>query len=144
MTEMSDIITREDFRDMDGVERNIRQLRQGYVRAVNVRDPEGAAACWAPGMRILIENRDEIQGARALEFVRRMIGSSHIARFAAETVVIEHSGNLAYEVGRYSVALRMPDGSEYEERGKYLDVWKKFGRSDWRILVHAPSSDPRQ
>jgi ketosteroid isomerase-like protein len=38
----------------------------------------------------------------------------------------------------------MPDGREAEERGKYLDVWKKYGRSDWRILIHAPSSDPRQ
>ena len=132
MTEISDIVTHARFRGLDGVERSIRRLRQGYVRAVNARDPEGAAACWAPGMRILIENRDEIEGARAFEFVRRMIGSSHVARFAAETVLIEHSGNLAYELGRYSLTLRLPDGGENEERGKYLDVWKKYGRSDWR------------
>jgi hypothetical protein len=28
-----------------------------------------------------------------------------------------------------------------ENHGKYLDVWKRYGRSDWRIIAHAPSGN---
>jgi ketosteroid isomerase-like protein len=111
---------------------------------VNARDAERALACWAPDARILVEARPTIEGAAATEFARRLLASSRLVHFSAETERIEHSGNLAYELGRFAVAIRQPDGSVLEDRGKYLDVWKKHGRSDWRIIAHAPSRLPAE
>lgn len=128
--------------EADRVERTLRKLRQGFVSAVNAKDLEGALACWAVDARILLEGRPAIEGAAARESARRTLSSNRIVRFDMETERIDHSGNLAYELGRFTFTLRKEDGSLIEDRGKYLDVWKKQGRSDWRILVHAPSRVP--
>lgn len=128
--------------EADGVERTLRKLRREFVAAVNARDLERARACWAADARILVEGRPVIEGPAALEFARRMLASSRIVTFDAETERIDHSGNLAYELGRYRLTIRQSDGSVIEDHGKYLDVWKKHGRSDWRIIAHAPSGVP--
>lgn len=128
--------------EADGVERTLRKLRREFVAAVNARDIERARACWAADARILVEGRPAIEGAVAFEFARRMLASSRIVSFDAEAERIDHSGNLAYELGRYTFTIRQSDGSVVEDRGKYLDVWKKHGRSDWRIIAHAPSGTP--
>lgn len=126
----------------DRVEQSIRRTRQEFVLAVNARDLERALVCFSEGAQIFVHNREVLEGEKARESARRLLSSERLVRFSAETTRIEHSGNLAYEVGRYVFVFRQPDGSTMEDRGRYLDVWKKQGRSDWRIVLHAPSSDP--
>jgi ketosteroid isomerase-like protein len=125
----------------DRVERALRKLRQEIVSAANAGDLERALACWSADARIMIEGRPPIEGSAALESARQRLASSRVVRFAMETERIDHSGNLAYELGRITMTLRGPDDKLVEKRGKYLDVWKKHGRSDWRIIVHSPSDD---
>jgi ketosteroid isomerase-like protein len=129
----------------DRVESAIRKLRQEIVSAVNAGDLERAMACWSADLRIMIDGRPPIEGPAARESVRRKIASTSTVRLEMETERIDHSGNLAYELGRITMMLRGPDDKVVENRGKYLDVWKKHGRSDWRIVAHAPSGngDPR-
>jgi ketosteroid isomerase-like protein len=126
----------------DRVEREIRRMRQEFVLAINARDFERARVCFSEDAQVFVHNREVLAGEKALESARRLLGSDRLVQFSAETTRVEHSGNLAYEVGRYLFVFRQPDGSTVEDRGRYLDVWKKQGRSDWRILMHAPSSDP--
>jgi ketosteroid isomerase-like protein len=127
----------------DRVERALRKLRQELVSAVNAGDLERAMAFWSGDLRIMIEGQPPIEGPAARESARRKVAST--VRLAMETERIDHSGDLAYELGRITMMLRGPDGQVVEKRGKYLDVWKKHGRSDWRIIAHAPSGngDPR-
>jgi ketosteroid isomerase-like protein len=127
----------------DGVELALRKLRQELVSAVNAGDLKRVMACWSADVRIMIEGQPPIEGPAAREAVRQRIDST--VRLAMETERIDHSGNLAYELGRITMMHRGPDGKMVEKRGKYLDVWKKHGRSDWRIIAHAPSGngDPR-
>src|SRR5215468_11043855 len=127
----------------DRVELTLRKLRQEFVLAVNAGDLERAMAYWSADVRIMIEGRPPIEGPAARESARRKIVST--VHLAMETERIDHSGNLAYELGRITMMLRGPDDKVVENRGKYLDVWKKHGRSDWRIVAHAPSGngDPR-
>ena len=129
----------------DRAERALRKLRQELVSAVNAGDLERAMACWSADVRIMIDGRPPIEGPAARESVRRKIASTSTVRLEMETERISHSGNLAYELGRITMMRRGPDGKTVENRGKYLDVWKKHGRSDWRIVAHAPSGngDPR-
>jgi len=129
----------------DRVERAIRTLRQELVSAVNAGDLERAMACWSADVRILMEGRPPIEGSAARESLRQRIADKRVVRLVMETERIDHSGNLAYEFGRITRMLRGPDDQVVENRGKYLDVWKKHGRSDWRIVAHAPSGngDPR-
>jgi len=123
----------------DRVELTLRKLRQEFVLAVNAGDLERAMACWSADVRIMIEGRPPIEGPAAQESARRKITST--VRLAMETERMDYSGNLAYELGRITMMIRGPDGKVVENHGKYLDVWKKYGRSDWRIIAHAPSGN---
>jgi ketosteroid isomerase-like protein len=123
----------------DRVDLVLRTLRQEFVSAVNAGDPERALLCWSTDVRIMIEGSPPIEGPAAWEAVRRRIAST--VRLAMETERIDHSGNLAYELGHITVTRRGPEGMVVESRGKYLDVWKKHGNSDWRIIAHAPSGN---
>jgi ketosteroid isomerase-like protein len=123
----------------DSVEVALRKLRQEFVSAVNAGDLERAMACWSTDVRIMVEGRPPIEGPAAQEATRRKITST--VRLAMETERIDYSGNLAYELGRITMMTRGPDGKVVENHGKYLDVWKKYDRSDWRIIAHAPSGN---
>ncbi len=121
----------------------IRRLRQEFVKAVNDRDPEKALACWTDDAVTLVENRKPAVLAELRESLKTMVAGGRRTDFAMETVRVKASGNLAYEVGRYSFARVEPDGSKKPERGKYVDVWERQPGGEWRIVVHAPSSDPQ-
>ncbi len=57
--------------------------------------------------------------------------------FSLDTQFIQLSGELVYDVGRYSVSLPQPDGSTTQDCGRYLVIWQRVAPSDWRILVFA-------
>ncbi len=62
--------------------------------------------------------------------------------FTLDTQFIQLSGDLVYDVGRYSIAFPQADGSKKLDRGRYLVIWTKVAPGDWRILVYAAwSSD---
>ena len=122
----------------DRVEVTLRKLQE-CVSARNAGDLERAMACWSTDVRIMIEGQPPIEGPAAQEALRRESPST--VRRAMETERIEYSGNLAYEFGRITMMIRGSNGTVVENHGKYLDVWKKYGRSDWRIIAHAPSGN---
>src|SRR5262245_16788623 len=128
----------------DHVERALRKLRQECVSARDAGDLERAMACWSADARIMIEGRPPIEGPAAREVLRQRFADKRVVPVAMETERIEHSGNLAYELGRITMTLPGPHGQVVENRGKYLDVWKKDRGSDWRIIVHAPSGNGEQ
>jgi ketosteroid isomerase-like protein len=127
--------------ERDRVELTLRKLRQECVSARNAGDLERAMACWSADARIMIEGRPPIEGPAVREVLRQRFADKRVVRVAMETERIEHSGNLAYELGRITMTLPGPDGQVVENRGKYLDVWKKDRGSDWRIIAHAPSGN---
>ena len=60
---------------------------------------------------------------------------------AYEVTFIKHSGDLAYDVWRYSMSLPEPDGTMRKDRGKYLTVWRRQADGQWRIVADCWSSD---
>src|SRR5262247_997590 len=116
--------------ERDRVELTLRKLRQECVSARNAGDLERAMACWSADARIMIEGRPPIEGPAAQEVLRQRFVDKRVVRVANETERIEHSGNLAIELGRITMTLPGSDGQLVENRGKYLDVWKKHGNSD--------------
>jgi len=53
---------------------------------------------------------------------------------------IQRAGNLAYDVGHYSIQLPQPDGSKKLDQGRYLVIWQRQESGEWRMLVFAAQS----
>ena len=53
---------------------------------------------------------------------------------------IQRAGNLAYDVGHYSIRLPQEDGSKKLDQGRYLVVWQRQASGEWRMVVFAAQS----
>src|SRR5262245_42093234 len=93
----------------DRVELDLGKFREECVSARNAGDLERAMACWSADARIMIEGRPPIEGPAAREVLRQRFVDKRVVR-VMETERIEHSGNLAYELGRITMTLPGPDG----------------------------------
>ena len=60
--------------------------------------------------------------------------------FALRIDFIQRAGNLAYDVGHYSIRLPQPDGSKKLDQGRYLVVWQRQDSGEWRMVVFAAQS----
>jgi ketosteroid isomerase-like protein len=46
---------------------------------------------------------------------------------------VEHTGDMAMEVGRFSAVIRKADGTLLPEHGRYVKVWRRLGV--WRLMA---------
>jgi len=53
---------------------------------------------------------------------------------------IQRAGNLAYDVGHYSIQMPQEDGSKKLDQGRYLVVWQRQETGEWRMVVFAAQS----
>ena len=51
------------------------------------------------------------------------------------------SGNIAYEVGRYSVVVEPEDQAAVNDNGKYLVIWERQPDGDWLMSEDIWNSD---
>ena len=56
-------------------------------------------------------------------------------------VEVAQSGDLAFLSGTYEVTLIDPTGTPVNDRGKYLEVWKKQANGMWKCVADAWNSD---
>ncbi len=56
----------------------------------------------------------------------------------ATDVIVE--GNIAIEIGTYTVSMDMPEMGSIDDHGKYMNVWEKQG-GDWKIRADIWNTD---
>jgi ketosteroid isomerase-like protein len=58
-----------------------------------------------------------------------------------EPIGAEASGNLGYTYGLYQTS-RMQDDKRLTSHGKYLTVWRKVRRGEWKVVADMGNTDP--
>lgn len=117
----------------------IRGLSQDLVTSFNTGNYDQVATLFAPDGVFMAPNHEPAHGPKAVERLMREIGESGYESLRVETIRIEHSADMAMEIGRYSVAIRQPDGTTVADRGKCLKVWRRLGA--WLIVADCWSSN---
>jgi ketosteroid isomerase-like protein len=74
-----------------------------------------------------------------VERLARLMSDAGYENLRAETVRVEYSGDMAMEIGRYTVAIRQTDGTTMADRGKYVRVWRRLGA--WTIVADCWNSN---
>src|ERR1700693_847432 len=122
-----------DSRPFLDVQSTIRNLAQDFVTSFNTGNYDQVAALFAEDGVFMAPHHDPAYGPKAVERLLRQIGEAGYEDLRLETVRVESSGDLAMEIGRYSVAVRQPDGTIVADRGKYLKAWRRLGA--WLIVA---------
>jgi uncharacterized protein (TIGR02246 family) len=128
-----------DSRPFLDVQSVLRNLAQEFVTSFNTGNFDQAAALFAPDGAFMAPHHDPAYGPKAVERLLHQFGDAGYQDLRLETVRVEVSGDLAMEIGRYSVAIRQPDGTIQGDRGKYLKSWRRLGA--WLIVADCWSSN---
>jgi uncharacterized protein (TIGR02246 family) len=128
-----------DSRPFLDVESLIRNLAQDFVTSFNTGNYDQVAALFAQDGALMAPHHEAAYGPKAVEQLLRKVGESGYEDLRLETIRVEASGDLAMEIGRYSVAIRQPDGTILADRGKYVKAWRRLGV--WLIVADCWSSN---
>ncbi len=114
------------------VESQIRDISQDFAMAFNTGNFDRAAALFAKDGVLIAPRQETAYGPRQVERLLRQLGDAGYNDLRLETMRVEHSGDMAMEVGRFIVTVRKMDGATLSERGGYVKVWRRFGA--WLII----------
>ena len=128
-----------DSRSFVDVESQIRGLSQDFVTSFNTANFDQVAALFANDGVFMAPHHEPVYGQKGVEHLMREFSEAGYQDLRVETMRVEYSGDLAMETGRYSVAIRQPNGTTVADRGKYLKVWRRLGA--WLIVADCWSSN---
>lgn len=112
------------------VRRAIEANNKKFVEAFNRGDAAAIAAMYARDARALPPNGDMAEGRQEIQALWRSAIVAGMKLVSLETVAVESRGDLAFEVGKYTMTL--PNGQT--DVGKYVVVWEKEG-GVWRLAA---------
>jgi len=121
------------------VENTIRGLTQDYCTAFNTGNYDQVAALFASEGLLMAPYREPASGPKAIEWQLGEYGERGYQDLRLETLRVDHSGDLAVEVGRYTVAIHHADGTTSADRGKFLHAWRRLGA--WLLVADSWSSN---
>jgi ketosteroid isomerase-like protein len=118
------------FRD---VESQLRDLTQDFATSFNTGNYDQAAAMFAHDGVLMAPRVEAAYGQKSVERLLRQLGETGYSDLRMETMRVDHSGDMAMELGRFSVVVRQGDGTLIPERGKYVKVWRRLGA--WLLIA---------
>jgi len=119
------------------VESTIRGLTQDFCTAFNTGNYDQAAALFASDGVLMLSHHESSQGAKGIERVLREYGDSGYQNLRFETTRVDYSGDMAIEMGRYTVSIELGN-TTVADAGKFLRAWHRLGA--WRIVGDSWSS----
>jgi len=119
--------TPADVRPLRDVESQLRDLTQDFATAFNTANYDQAAALYVVDGVLMAPHYEGAQGRKPIERLLRELGEAGCEDLRLETTHVEHSGDMAMELGRFTVVVRKADGTRAQERGKYMRVWRRLG-----------------
>jgi ketosteroid isomerase-like protein len=129
-----------DHRPLRDVESQIRDLTQDFATSFNTANYDQAAGLFAVDGVLMAPHYEGAYGQKSVERLLRQLGEAGYSNMRMETTRVEHSGDMAMEIGRFSVVIRNADGTVLTERGKYVKVWRRLGV--WLLMADCWSRTP--
>jgi len=107
--------------------------------AFNAKDAAKVGALYEQDAVLMPPNQALIKGRAAIEAWFKGGFDEGFSNLRLAPFRTEVSGDLAYVAGTYTISSKMPSGP-FEDRGKYIEVWKRSA-GQWRIAADIFNSD---
>jgi uncharacterized protein (TIGR02246 family) len=121
-----------NLRSPRDVESQIRDISQDFAMAFNTGNFDQAGALFAKDGVLMAPRHETAQGQKQVERLLRQLSDAGYSDLRLETTRVDHSGDMAMEVGRFTMNVRQQDGTTSPERGNYVKVWRRLGA--WLII----------
>ena len=129
--------------DESTAETQIRKVDKEWQAAFGTRDPKAIAQFYMENGVLLAPVAPMAQGREAIEELWKTtimeLKNFHL-EFAPTKIEVASSGELAYEMGTYSLAYQGEDDEQLHDNGKYVVVWKKAD-GNWKAAADIFNTD---
>lgn len=129
--------------DTAAIEAGIDAINTQFETAVAATDTIAIANLFAEDAVLLAPNMPRGEGRDAVRGIfAGLLATSTGTTLTHDTdkVIVAESGELATEIGTYSVGGTMTDGTVWSDKGKDIRVWKNIDGT-WQIVADAWNSD---
>lgn len=117
-----------------GIRKAIEANTKAFMAAFNKGDAAAVAGMYAKDAKLLPPNSEMVEGTQNIQaFWQGVIGAGAKVE-ALDTVEVEARGDMAAEVGKYTLTIPQAGGQSMTDQGKYLVVWKRQGRT-WKLAL---------
>ena len=124
----------------DEVEALIRRVGDQWAQHWNAGELDKLMDAYAADAVYMPPHHAAVHGRQAIHDYLQGPLRHGVTSLTYDVTYIRHSGDLAYDVGRYTMTIAHKDGSR-QDKGKYLTVWKRQSDGGWKIVADAFSSD---
>ena len=105
-----------------------------FIEAFNKGDAAAVANMYTVDARLLPPNAEMIEGRANIQKFWQGGITAGLKIVSLEAVHVETQGNIAVEVGRYTLTVPGAGGVTTTDKGKYVVMWKREGRN-WQLSV---------
>ncbi|MBI3665573.1 MAG: SgcJ/EcaC family oxidoreductase [Acidobacteria bacterium] len=121
----------------------IRDLDAQWSKAAAAKDAESAVSYYAEDAAIMPPNAPIATGKEAIRGVwKNMVAAPGFAvSWKATKAEVAKSGDLAYLIGTYELTMNDASGNPVNDRGKYVEVWRKEADGKWKVVADTFNSD---
>jgi len=112
-----------------------------WSKDVAAKDPAKFVVYYAQDATVLIPNEPIVHGVDNIKAALgpMMQDPNFALSFGPEKV--ECSGTLCYSQGAYTMTTTGKDGKPFNDKGKYLTVWRKQADGSWKAIEDMLNSD---
>ncbi|HEX8129728.1 MAG TPA: SgcJ/EcaC family oxidoreductase [Pyrinomonadaceae bacterium] len=118
---------------MEEVREAIRNTNLKFAEIFERGDAAGIAALYTPDARLMPPDAPLMRGTEAITAFWQGAMNLGIKAATLETIEVETSGgDLATEIGQFTLSMDAPGGERAEQSGKYIVLWKRDG-GVWKL-----------
>jgi ketosteroid isomerase-like protein len=123
----------------------IRETSRSRVQAIRDREVDALVeSFYLPDARLMAPGRPEVRGHKELRSFWRSEYERGLVTLNLEPIEIDGAADLAYEIGRYDLMVRLEGRSPFRDSGKYVVVYRRTAGGSWKAAADIFNSDQRR
>jgi ketosteroid isomerase-like protein len=119
----------------------IETLTAQFAAAVTNKDFAALGSFYEEQARLLVAGTPMVEGRAAIQIAQQHMIERGVQDLALDVVDVIEAGDLAVEIGRYTLTMQPPGGARVIDRGKSVVVWRRQKGGGLKIAVDTFTSD---
>jgi uncharacterized protein (TIGR02246 family) len=126
----------------DDVRQAIEQVNAQVMAAFKAGDAATIASQYTETAKMLPPDATEVAGREAIQDLWQGWLDDGLKDLTLEAIEVEASGDLAYEIGSFSMQAPAENNAMTTATGNYVVVWKRGADGTWRLHVDTWNDAP--
>jgi ketosteroid isomerase-like protein len=123
------------------IEQTLRDLDDQWSKAAGAKDVDKTVSYYSEDAVVMPPNAASATTKEAIRALWKDLLTDANISWKTKKVEVAQSGDLAFSSGAYEVTLNDPTGKPVNDRGKFLEVWKKEADGKWKCTMDIWNSD---